>query len=93
MYAAAARSFLRSSSVRCAVSSAGPRPTSCSPLRMPKSRPLTHRASRSHLATSSVCVGSMLPLHTATASALLNSMLSVTRHSHGWTLEALIDDA
>lgn len=42
---------------------------------------------RSPVEMSSVNVGSMLPYHSATASALLTSMLSVSPRSYGWTLE------
>ncbi|KMZ67262.1 hypothetical protein ZOSMA_26G00090 [Zostera marina] len=40
----------------------------------------------------SFCVESLLPLHSATASSLMTSMLSVSLFSYGSLFEAAIDD-
>lgn len=45
---------------------------------------------RSPVEISAVSVHTMLPYHTATASALLTSMLSVAPRSYGWTLEGIL---
>ncbi|PIA35146.1 hypothetical protein AQUCO_03600065v1 [Aquilegia coerulea] len=82
-----ARSFLRSSSFRKAVSSAKATRSSSfsSTFRIPKQNTPT-RIFRSPVELS-CCLDSLLPFHTATASALLTSMLSVSRPGYGWLPE------
>ncbi|XP_019233055.1 PREDICTED: protein NUCLEAR FUSION DEFECTIVE 6, chloroplastic/mitochondrial-like isoform X2 [Nicotiana attenuata] len=92
----AARSVLRSatSSARTAatrVAAAAKPKASTSPFRLPTQKPLTARIFRSPVEMS-CAVETMLPYHTATASALLTSMLSATPRSYGWTLEDCNDD-
>ncbi|XP_057472041.1 protein NUCLEAR FUSION DEFECTIVE 6, mitochondrial-like isoform X2 [Actinidia eriantha] len=88
---AAARSLFRSaSSARSAASIlvGGAQPKAAtSPFRFPTQKPLSSRIFRSPVEMSCVCVDSMLPFHTATASALLTSMLSVAPRCYGWTFE------
>ncbi|XP_041026135.1 protein NUCLEAR FUSION DEFECTIVE 6, mitochondrial-like isoform X3 [Juglans microcarpa x Juglans regia] len=92
--ATAARSVLRSTSARTASAArltagagagARARPAS-SPFRIPKQNPIAHRIFRSPVEMS-CCVETLLPYHTATASALLNSMLSASLRSYCWTPE------
>ncbi|KAK9936421.1 hypothetical protein M0R45_013264 [Rubus argutus] len=88
----AARSMLRSAAGRTTVgsrlaSAAKPKP-SAAPFSIPKQNknPISHGIFRSPVELS-CCVDSLLPYHTATASALLTSMLSVSQRSYGWTPE------
>ncbi|XWS12606.1 hypothetical protein CRYUN_Cryun37aG0104700 [Craigia yunnanensis] len=83
----AARSVLRSAAFARLAAAPKPIPRpACSPFRISKQNPLSSRILRSPVELS-CCVETMLPYHTATASALLTSILSVSRRSSGWTPE------
>ncbi|KAL2341861.1 hypothetical protein Fmac_009801 [Flemingia macrophylla] len=91
----AARCLLRSAASRAAgaanlAGGARSRPAR-SPFRLPKQTSISNRVFRLPV-EASCCVESLLPYHSVTASALLNSMLSVSRHSYGWTPEDCNDD-
>ncbi|XP_050944548.1 protein NUCLEAR FUSION DEFECTIVE 6, mitochondrial isoform X1 [Cucumis melo] len=95
--AMAARSAFRSTIARAPISArlsngAKMKPAP-SPFAIPKQNPLSQslRILRSPVELS-CCVESLLPYHSATASALLTSMLSVSRRSYGWTPEDCNDD-
>ncbi|MQM13718.1 hypothetical protein Taro_046642 [Colocasia esculenta] len=87
--AAAARSVLRSASLRspaAKVASVGARAAARPTLRLrPSGAP--GFLLRSPVEMSSFCVESLLPMHSATASALMTSMLSVSRRGRGWLVE------
>ncbi|XP_062095769.1 protein NUCLEAR FUSION DEFECTIVE 6, mitochondrial-like isoform X2 [Humulus lupulus] len=91
---AAARSVLRSAtaagrtSMGSRLAAGAKSKPSSSPFSIPKQKQScpSGRTFRSTVETSR-CLDSMLPYHTATASALLTSMISVSRRTCGWTLE------
>ncbi|XP_037406665.1 protein NUCLEAR FUSION DEFECTIVE 6, mitochondrial-like isoform X1 [Triticum urartu] len=90
---AAARSFLRSgsaaSSLRGAAARAAPRAGSAPlPRRLPASAPRV--LLRSPVEMTSFCVESLMPMHSATASALMTSLLATpARTGFGWLTEDL----
>ncbi|GAB2231379.1 hypothetical protein Droror1_Dr00010385 [Drosera rotundifolia] len=94
LYAAAARSVLRSSSrsaapsrLSAAVSAAAkPKSRPPPPLRSLKGNVFSQSSIFRSPVELSSCLDSMLPYHTATATALLTSMLAVPR-GYGWTPE------
>ncbi|KAF5944383.1 hypothetical protein HYC85_018460 [Camellia sinensis] len=90
---AAARSVFRSTSTTrnaAARLAGGAKPKAArSPFRIPTQKPLSSRIFRSPVEMRFVCVDSLLPFHTATASALLTSMLSATPRCYGWTPEGI----
>ncbi|KAL5132270.1 Protein NUCLEAR FUSION DEFECTIVE 6, chloroplastic/mitochondrial [Glycine soja] len=87
---AAARSIFRSCSARRAAFRLGSDAKAArSPFRVASNKPLSQSTLRCPVELS-FCVESMLPYHSATASALMTSMLSVSRHSYGWLPEVLV---
>ncbi|KAL8143979.1 hypothetical protein V2J09_017011 [Rumex salicifolius] len=90
-YAAAARSLIRSSTARTATSriaTAASKPKAApSPFRRPSQNLLSSPRILRPPVELSCCVDSLRPYHTATASALLTSLLSATPRCYGWTLE------
>ncbi|KAF6999585.1 hypothetical protein CFC21_015593 [Triticum aestivum] len=96
--AAAARSFLRSgsatSSLRGAAARAASRSGPAAPSRrLLSSPPRARLALRSPLEMSSACLESLMPMHSATASALMTSLLAApARVGSCWISEAGNDD-
>ncbi|XWS54144.1 hypothetical protein CRYUN_Cryun10bG0063700 [Craigia yunnanensis] len=93
-FGAAARSVLRSSSARNAAARLAPQAkakAAPSPFGVSSRIPLSNRIFRCPV-EANFCLESMLPYHTATASALMTSMLSISRCCYVWLPEACNDD-
>ncbi|XP_068665935.1 protein NUCLEAR FUSION DEFECTIVE 6, mitochondrial-like isoform X3 [Aristolochia californica] len=87
--ASCARSVFRSSSFRNAATKVATEVKAVrSPFRFSGQKPPSPRLFRAPVELS-CCVESLLPYHTATASSLMTSMLSVSRRSYGWLSEGL----
>ncbi|KVH95844.1 hypothetical protein Ccrd_002066, partial [Cynara cardunculus var. scolymus] len=82
---AAVRSFIRSTSVRSAAArlSSG---VKTSPIRLSATKPSSHRIFRCPVELS-VCLETVQPFQAVTSSALMNSMLILSRRSYGWLPE------
>ncbi|KAF3444075.1 hypothetical protein FNV43_RR13765 [Rhamnella rubrinervis] len=86
---ATARSVFRSFSARSRSTAslfASEAKAARSPFRIAANKPVSRCIQRSPVEMS-FCVESLLPYHTATASALMTSMLSITSRSCGWLPE------
>ncbi|KAL4560518.1 hypothetical protein LXL04_032670 [Taraxacum kok-saghyz] len=85
--AAAARSVFRSSSIRNAAARVASQPKAApSAFRIPSRNSLSSRIFRCP-AEMSACLESLQPFHTATASALMTSMLTLSQNGYGWLPE------
>ncbi|KAL7617869.1 protein NUCLEAR FUSION DEFECTIVE 6, mitochondrial isoform X1 [Lactuca sativa] len=91
--AAAARSAFRSTSLRNVAARAASQPKAApSAFRIPSRNSLSQRIFRCPVEMSA-CLESMQPFHTATASALMTSMLTLSQNGYGWLPEACNNDA
>ncbi|KAL8227094.1 hypothetical protein R6Q57_016926 [Mikania cordata] len=87
--AAAVRSIFRSSSIRSAAArSFSQAKAARSPFRIGSQNSLSNRIFRCPVEMSA-CLESLQPFHTATASALMTSMLSLSQRSYGWLPEGV----
>ncbi|GJT23929.1 hypothetical protein Tco_0893866 [Tanacetum coccineum] len=91
--AAAARSFFRSASIRSAAARASSHAKSTrSTFRTINQKSLSHRIFSSPVELSA-CLESLQPFHTATASALMTSMLTLSQRGYGWLPEGKPSDS
>nr|GEX92427.1 hypothetical protein [Tanacetum cinerariifolium] len=85
--AKAARSVFRSTAVRStAARISSPPKATRSPFSIPFRNPLSSRIFRCPV-ESSACLESLQPFHAVTASALMTSMLTLSKNGYGWLPE------